>query len=249
MPLSQAEFQKLMKSCRPKLVKSAGGAGASEEHEHVSLNKSRRDSSSNRKCIGKSNVNLHSNTNSYLSDPSKTPFTQFQAQHHLKKLGIPKLYQNASLNDFTPANFKQNKVPNFTHPRNLLIHGLNGRGKTHLAAALAKNWNAKWLRASRYLAELRSTYNNHTDQTELSLLEKYTNPKILVLDDLTSPGQTNHAASALLDLLSERIEQVKITIVTCYQDKSQVGDFDPSIAARLGGFERVELVGEDRWGL
>ena len=160
--------------------------------------------------------------------------------------GIPPRYVSAEIEHFRPEDFAGGDVPDFATPRDLVIVGLNGRGKTHLAAAVAKHWGARWCQATRFLSEIRSTFSHDSSERETTILDRYGDPRCLVIDDVTAGNDSSFAKSALLSLLDTRIGYLRPTLVTCYQSSDQVAEFDPSIASRLGGFEVVRLVGPDR---
>lgn len=160
--------------------------------------------------------------------------------------GIPPRYVAAELGDFGHADFAAGVAPDFAAPRDVLVVGLNGRGKTHLAAAVAKLWGARWCQATRFLSEIRSTFSNDSSERETSILDRYGDPRCLVIDDVTAGNDSSFAKSALLSLLDTRIGYLRPTLVTCYQSAEQVAEFDPSIASRIGGFEIWRLVGPDR---
>lgn len=164
-----------------------------------------------------------------------------------ERLGIPPLFHRADIDDFADFDF-QGGPPALSDRRSLLIVGANGRGKSHLAAAVAKLWRARWCSASHFVVEARSSFGRGEGESELGVLLRYSEPECLVLDDLTAVNRSPHAVATLLALLDRRIGWMRPTVVTCYQSRGAVAEFDPSIASRIGGFERVVLVGEDRRG-
>lgn len=172
----------------------------------------------------------------------------------IERLEIPPLFRCAVVQDFGDQDFEGGIAPHLVRhragadlsPRSLLIHGKNGRGKTHLAAALAILWGARWCSAPLFAVRVRATFSSNRTDTELDVLRRYIDPRCLVLDDITSINASDHARSTLLALLDQRIGYMRPTIVTCYQKIETVEKLDPSIASRLSGFEKVGLIGEDR---
>lgn len=193
---------------------------------------------------------LKKNIPSWVTNPEsrweevQPPGPEARATH----LGVPKLYFAAKVSDFDSKDFSGKQAPDVESPRHLLITGKNGAGKSHLACALALKWGAYRVRASRICTRARSVFGKSSGTTESEVIADYTDPPILVIDDLTAVNATPHAVGTLLDILDTRVEAVKPTIVTCYQGSKEVMKLDPSIADRLRGFERVHLVGESRRG-
>jgi len=100
-------------------------------------------------------------------------------------------------------------------PRDVLIQGEPGRGKSHLAAALAAQWFSYWIRLTSYLAKIRSSFRGQIN--EEALVHDWGGREVLVIDDITAANTTDFSVSATLDLISERIENENPTIVTTYQ--------------------------------
>ncbi len=180
----------------------------------------------------------------WLGDPE--PQREPTPEERAAKLGIAKMYARASVDDFVPRDFEGGRVPDWDEPRDLRIAGLNGRGKTHLACALALKWRAKFVRAPDYVGLIRSSWNRSEGETEREILERYSDYRVLVLDDLTAGRSTENYWSILLSLLDRRIGEGRKTIVTCCELGEEVAERNGSVGSRVRGFEMVFLVGVDR---
>ena len=99
----------------------------------------------------------------------------------------------------------------------LYIAGPIGTGKTMLASCLSVDLiklgcSVLWSNVGDVLRSLRATFNGK-DNEEL-VIERYTSPPILVLDDLGKERPTEWAAEQLFAILNRRYERSKTTIVT-----------------------------------
>lgn len=168
----------------------------------------------------------------------------------LRRLGVPRLYQDARLEDFAPRDLKRGQwifdEKKRAAPRDVLIVGDNGTGKTSLAAGLAYSWKAKWCSVLALLRRVRRCFKSNVEESEFSIVEDLTAPRVLVLDDITAAAMTDFGLSTVLGILSARIEDMKPTVVTCYHDLAAIDRLDSSLASRLAAFERIEVVGGDR---
>ena len=182
-------------------------------------------------------------------DPAPEPPPLYADWAQCDTLGIPPLFRKAEWEDFTPADLAGGEMPLVTsNKRSLLIVGKNGCGKSHLAAAIARMWRARWVSAAQFVVECRSTFGRSGGDSELAVIERYSDVGCLALDDLTGVGRTEYAAASLLALLDKRIGWQRPTVITTYQGPSDVIKLDPSIASRVAGFEKIILVGGDRRG-
>ena len=157
-----------------------------------------------------------------------------------ERLGIPRLYWRARLDDF-PAEV----TDQIDRPKNLLLLGGNGTGKTHLAAALALEWLAKYHQALKAMIRIRASFHSR-QTTELQIIESLTDPRVLILDDLFAPVSSDFWLSSALAIIDERITSCKPTVVTTDRTLQQIDALDTSLASRLAGFKRITLTGEDR---
>lgn len=159
-----------------------------------------------------------------------------------KRLDIPPLYGGARLEDF-PEHVRKLAA---TSLKDTLIFGPNGAGKTHLAAAIAFYFGARWCSMWNLLLRVRRTFHAGTAETELEILTKLSHPQVLVIDDLLAAQKTDFGMSTLLGLLNSRIEQKRVTIVTCDKSLADIDKIDSSLASRIAGFDRIQLAGPDR---
>lgn len=107
----------------------------------------------------------------------------------------------------------------------LVLIGSNGRGKTHLAAAvinslLARGEPARFENVAGLLDHLRAGYAAHADEDFERRLAKIKNAPVLVLDDLgaeagqNAPFEVSWAQDKVYQLLDHRLVEQLPTIVT-----------------------------------
>lgn len=170
------------------------------------------------------------------------------------KLGIPPAYAEAELGDFDRDEvlvFGENTMTPISDaggleklvaegPESLLVQGANGSGKSHLAAAIAKRWGARWCTMIKILLRVRRSFHiinpASGDKSELGIIEEFSAVPRLVIDDITAMNTTDFGLSTALAILSERIDQKLPTIVTSFMRLDDLEKKDSSIASRLGGF-------------
>lgn len=140
----------------------------------------------------------------------------------------------------------------------MCISGPAGRGKTWLAVAclrihVLRGKSCRFVLAGDLLSEIRESYGDHAQRSERSIVEEVCAHDCLVLDDLGREGgdrnnaASSHALSVLHRLLTKRIGMQRRTIVTSNRSANELADFyDDAIGSRLGSFEQIILLGNDR---
>jgi len=117
----------------------------------------------------------------------------------------------------------------------LLLTGVYGCGKTHLAAAianarLAMGEAALFMVVPDLLDHLRAAFNPHSTITYDNLFEQVRTASLLVLDDLGAQSSTPWAQEKLFQLLNFRYNARLATVITTNQ---RLEDLDPRIRSRL----------------
>lgn len=108
------------------------------------------------------------------------------------------------------------RVKNGERP-SLYIAGPIGTGKTMLASCLSVDlirlgFSVYWSNVGDLLRALRATFNSN--ENEEDVINRYTKPPILVLDDLGKERPTEWAAEQLFAIFNKRYESNRTTIVT-----------------------------------
>jgi DNA replication protein DnaC len=121
-------------------------------------------------------------------------------------------------------------------PENWLVfQGVNGCGKTHLAAAIA-NYRlkagelVKFVVVPDFLDHLRSSFSPESAVSYDRLFEEVKNAPLLILDDLGKQSTTPWAQEKLYQIINHRYNHQLPTVVTtnCTTD-----EIDPPLSSRL----------------
>lgn len=161
-------------------------------------------------------------------------------------------YQRANM--FPPSCFNEATKADFedwpTFGDFLLVVGPNGTGKSHFAAAASHElggWpKVKWVGVPDLSLWLRRAMDRGNDDSEAYIRSDLLEARVLVLDDLLAGRNTDYVLSTLLGVVNGRLERRSPTIATCDRGLKEIEAWDSSLASRLGGFDLVKLVGEDR---
>ena len=135
-------------------------------------------------------------------------------------------------------------------PAGLLLWGGRGRGKTHLACAVAKALitlhcaRVLYAQTTGIFSEIKATFGRDDGDTEDGILERLSEIPVLLLDDLGSGRcQAEWEAEKLYQVIDARYGNGKITIITTNWSPLDVAQPQPREAfssdlARMVG-ERV----------
>lgn len=101
----------------------------------------------------------------------------------------------------------------------LYIEGTNGTGKTHLAAAIALQLIGEGVpvifkTGSDLLADIKRTFDSNTEISEYQVLDVYKKVDLLIIDDLGKEQCTDWNVSTLYNILNDRYESMRPTIIT-----------------------------------
>ena len=101
----------------------------------------------------------------------------------------------------------------------LYISGVQGAGKTWLAARVTKAWlscgrgKARFISSVRLLSEIGDSYSSR-NEGELQVIAKYTSCALLVVDDLGKEVPSQWTLSRLFAIVDDRYANKRPTIVT-----------------------------------
>jgi DNA replication protein DnaC len=101
----------------------------------------------------------------------------------------------------------------------LLFSGPSGTGKTHLAVSVVKALLKKGVRClfvdfHDLLAEIRSSYDELSQTSELQILRPVLTSEVLVLDDLGSQRMTEWMMDTVFHIVNLRYQQKKMLLAT-----------------------------------
>lgn len=118
----------------------------------------------------------------------------------------------------------------------LILHGLYGNGKSHLAASairyfLDKGQKRCYFRVwPDYLARIQATFNREEGETEEEIVAELQQGEIIVIDDLDKRKPSDWVRGVLFSVLNHRYNQGLPTILTLNYGPH---DLDPKAAGRL----------------
>lgn len=136
------------------------------------------------------------------------------------------------------------------HPEGwLVLTGAHGRGKTHLAAAIANRLidqgePAMFLTVADLLDKLRAGYDEDADDNYERVLEQVRSAPVLILDDLDGYSETAWAREKFLQIISHRFNALLPTVFTGVRSPEET---EPLLASRLSDpsvSQQVELGAE-----
>lgn len=148
----------------------------------------------------------------------------------LRRAGIPKRYEHATLESFeerTPQHAKAKNVAldyverfaeHASAGRCLLFVGNAGTGKTHLACGIIREVcnggkSAEYRRVSDVIRMIRGCWRRDSDITEMQMIDAMRAPDLLVLDEVGVQYGTDGERAHLFDIIDGRYMDMKPTIV------------------------------------
>lgn len=158
---------------------------------------------------------------------------------------LPGRYAEATLASFAPARGTRaaftaanRYVSNFAlhEPnRGLVLHGLVGRGKTHLMIGVLRELvlrygvTARFVEFSHLLGDLKMSYGKQNATAEL--LEPLSKVEVLAIDELGKGRNTDWEGSVLDELVSRRYNSFgTILATTNYPPGAKTGNATPNLA-------------------
>jgi DNA replication protein DnaC len=149
------------------------------------------------------------------------------ATQRIRAANIPKRYHHCGFDNFNAYNeslqralaYGRRVVEEFPLDRGLLLIGLPGVGKTHLAVATLKAWIEKGGTGLFYtmidlLSLLRGTYASQEGRSESDVLERVKQADMLVLDELGRERVTEWRDEMLHLIVNARYSDRRVTIFT-----------------------------------
>ena len=137
-------------------------------------------------------------------------------------------------------------------PRNLLLFGAPGLGKTHLSAAIArevseKGFSVVYDTAAHVFERFETQKFSREDEEAEADAERIMNCDLLILDDLGTEMTTAFVQSALYQIVNTRLMEKRSTIINTNLTPDKLAQrYTPQIASRIEGeYQLLAFVGED----
>ena len=165
---------------------------------------------------------------------------------------MPEKYRGASKGKFTLTQLAEIEGFLMGWCEGVFLHGTQGTGKTFMATAMLQAWalsgktGARWTTSPGMLAEIRSTYHPQAKHQEMEVIEKYALAPLLLIDDIGAEKITDWSVPAQYQIISDRVNWNRKTIITSNLSLDEIAEWNPRIASRLSGFRVIEMTGEDR---
>ncbi len=143
---------------------------------------------------------------------------------------IPKRYQSKTLEDFICHSLEQSYI----HSRckayvekfskvlaggtSLIFSGGVGTGKTLLASGIATElykagYSVVYNSGYGIVAEFKSTFRKDSEKTEEDVLKKYTEPELLIIDEVDIQTSTDFSKDILYQVIHTRYENITPTLL------------------------------------
>lgn len=144
--------------------------------------------------------------------------------HPVKTLDRFQRVEGASDMEEAVAEFAEGKSPHI-----LVVQGNHGCGKSHmlegaLRELLHRGMTVRYEVAKRYLDRLRASYDKGMEDSFKQLCDWYRGIGILALDDVGLEKSSDFAATELTDLIDERLNYGRPTIIATNKTKQQMID-------------------------
>lgn len=176
----------------------------------------------------------------------------------LQKYGVPKKFISCSFDSFKGGEKIKEILRTFPE-QSILLSGTTGSGKTHLAIATLRGLVQRDAipKAAGYFSEdavfttvpdlllaIRSSFSRNDDEAEL--VGKYTNPAVLVLDDLGADKATEWAITTLYLIIDKRNKELQPTIITTNLTMQEIeNQYGARIASRLSDMRIINIAMPD----
>lgn len=175
-------------------------------------------------------------------------YAKINTEKNFKKNGFPERLFKSHFGDFVCRNEQDQKLKDrlLTYCEGInkgysmgtpsfAMYGPPGTGKTFAAVCVAKeaSWNRfipAYVTVSSLAREVRSTFRRGSEESEESILKKYSEFGLLVVDEIGAGTGSDHERAMFTDVISERYNAKRPTILISNLD---LNDFKEALGERV----------------
>lgn len=161
----------------------------------------------------------------------------------LADLNIPERFIPCTLDNYEPVNqdaarnlsvckaYANKWTDRLRQGGGLVMCGKPGTGKNHLALAIARHVieqhqdSALFTTALRIARKFKSTWSKNATETESDVIRIYTNPDLLIIDEVGVQFGSEAEKLILFEIINTRYERMKPTILISNQTREELGAF------------------------
>lgn len=156
---------------------------------------------------------------------------------------LPDRFENATLENYYPENEESSRclkvckayahkwVDRLKQGGGMIMCGKPGTGKNHLALAIARyiinehQSSAMFTTALRLARKFKSSWGKHADITEQQVIEFYTHPDLLIVDEVGVQFGSEAEKLILFEIINTRYEKMLPTILISNLPKDELSVF------------------------
>ena len=156
-------------------------------------------------------------------------------QEVFEKSGVSRKFFNVSLDNYkavtdeekTALKESKNMVERIRKGTNevLMFYGKFGTGKTHLGCSIIREVGGYYTTSFKLIIEYESCNDFKSKQTKMQMLEKYSNEKLLVIDEIGRGIKENVEKEILSYIINQRYENELPTVLITNLDANDFFKF------------------------
>jgi len=193
-------------------------------------------------CNDKGFTITHSETGYELYNKCECAIKK-ENQERIERSGLSDFFKTRSFDNFNASTKEQKEALSICKTyvgtkgnNNLLLLGAIGSGKTHLAAACLMELGKKgaFIRYVNYLDMVKAIGIAARDtESYFDVMRRYKEPRVLLIDDLYKGVIRETHLSYIYEIINDRYNTNKKTIITSEKHISALMEIDPAISSRL----------------